>query len=169
MKDNIEDRLRYKGTQLVGLLPNFGTTIDNVCGTYVQFHNSKDKSQRVKLLRELRIAAKECQKHCMSVIEFLGGNVFEGATPSINTELTKRVRAKAGDQLYTAYQTLALLGKNLVGINTSMRAVQANTKTEEEKAYEVIQLLFQMHIVAADIAEISQITDPEPSKLILTN
>jgi hypothetical protein len=169
MKDNIEDRLRYKGTQLVGVMPDLGNSIDNVCLTYTLFHNSNDRTQRAKLLRELHVAADECQKNCKTVIEFLGGNLFEGALPNVNKELSKRVRERAGDDLYGAYNTLTLLGKNLVGIHTGVRAIQPIVLTDQQKAYERIQLLFQMHIVCADITELSLITDPNPPKLIITH
>lgn len=169
MKDNIEDRLRYKSTQLTGVMPNLGESIDTLCSTYASFHNSDEKTKRVQLLRDLRNASVDCQKKCKLVIEMLGGSLFEGALPSMDPELAKRVKERAGDELCTAYQTLALLGKNFVGIYTGARAFQPIAKNEQETTQERIQLLFQMHVVAGDIAELSLITSPEPRKFLITN
>jgi len=175
MKDNVDDRMRYKGTQLTGVMPDVGNALDNVAMTYTQFFNSADKVDRIRLLGLLRLAAIDCQQKCKALIEFFGGNVFSGPLPSINKELEARVQysvkyAQPGldlgenNYLHGAFLALTQLAKYFVGITPMLVAPQ---KSREEKALEVIQYLFQMHNVCNDIAELCLITTAEPEKKLV--
>jgi hypothetical protein len=176
MKDNIDDRLRYKGTQLTGVMPDVGNALDNITFTYTQFLNSADKVERLKLLGNLRLAAIDCQNKCKALIEFFGGNVFAGPLPSINKGLADRVQysikyAQPGldvgkdNYLHGALLSLTQLAKYFVGIAPKLVAPQEITR--EEKAFEVVQYLFNMHNVCDDIAELCLITQAEPEKKLV--
>lgn len=175
MKDNVDDRMRYKGTQLTGVMPDVGNALDNVAMTYTQFFNSADKVDRIRLLGLLRLAAIDCQQKCKALIEFFGGNVFGGPLPGVNKELDARIQysikyAQPGldlgenTYLHGAFLALTQLAKYFVGITPTL---VAPTKSREEKALEVIQYLFQMHNVCDDIAELCLITKAEPEKKLV--
>jgi hypothetical protein len=172
MKDNVDDRMRYQGTQLTGVMPQLGMSMDNLCNTYVQFFNSTDKVERIRLLNSLRLAALDAQVKAKQLIEFFGGNVFEGPLPTVDKQLDKRVQyaikysqpgLDVGESMYLhgAYLQLTQLGKRFVGIKPTPFLTQ---KGKEELALEVIQYLFQMHNVCNDIAELCLITKAEPDK-----
>lgn len=175
MKDNIDDRLRYKGTQLTGVMPDVGMALDNVASTYVTFFNSADRTERIKLLGSLRLAAIDCQQKCGALIQFMGGNVFEGPLPGVNKALDARVQysikyAQPGldlgesSYLHGAYLALTQVAKYFVGITPTLVSTQ---KTPQEKSLEVIQYLFQMHNVCNDLAELCLITKAEPEKKLV--
>jgi hypothetical protein len=172
MKDNIDDRLRYKGTQLTGAMPNLGMALDNLCHTYAAFFNSHDKAERIKLLNDMRLCAIDARNKAKILIEVFGGQVFEGALPGVNKALDQRVQhairySRPGldvgkDQyLHGAYLQLTQLGKLFVGIApTPFMAEKPKEKLKEE----MVQYLFQIHNVCNDIAELTLITNVEPEK-----
>lgn len=163
MKDNIDDRMRYKGTQLTGVMPDVGFALDNVANTYVQFFNSFDKVERQKLLGNLRLAAVDCANKSKTLIEFFGGQVLHDPLPAISLDLSGRVRKSIDGNLHGAYLNLTQLAKRFVGIHANP-FVQPIQKPKEEMAQDLVQFLFQIHIVSNDIAELCLITTSEPEK-----
>jgi len=163
MKDNIDDRLRYKGTQLTGVMPVVGGALDNVANTYVQFFNSFDKVERQKLLGNLHLAAVDCANKSKALIEFFGGQVLHDPLPAISLDLSTRVRKSIDGNLHGAYLNLTQLAKRFVGIHANP-FVQPEKKHPQEMAQELVQFLFQIFIVSNDIAELALITSAEPEK-----
>lgn len=175
MKDKIDDRLRYKGTQLTGPMPNLGAALDNVCMTYAQFFNSQDKVERLKLLGNMRLASIDAAAKAKILIEMFEGQVWEGPLPGINRDLNKRVQYSmrysqpgldVGEShyLHGAYLQLTQLGKLFVGINTNLSPLQ---KSPDQIKQEVTQYLFQIFIVCNDITELCLITNAEPEKRLI--
>jgi hypothetical protein len=163
MKDNIDDRMRYKGTQLTGVMPDVGGALDNLANTYVQFFNSFDKVERLKLLGNLRLAAIDCAYKTKTLIEFFGGEVLENPLPSISLDLSRRVEKSIDGNLHGAYLNLTQLAKRFVGIHANP-FVQPEKKHPQEMAQDLVQFLFQIYIVSNHIAELSIITSAEPEK-----
>ena len=167
MKDNIDERLRYKGTQLTGVMPDMGGALDNLANTYVQFFNSFDKVERMKLLGNLRLAAIDCSQKSKTLIEFFGGHVLHDPLPAISLDLSNRVQKSMDGNLHGAYLNLTQLAKRFVGIHANP-FVQPAQKPKEEMALELVQFLFQIHIVSNDIAELALITSAEPEKGLIS-
>jgi hypothetical protein len=163
MKDNVEDRLRIKA------MPDLGKSLDVVDNTYKEFKDSKDRTLRAKLLKDLFRASIDCQSDCKTLIELFGGTVFEDPLPGINKELAKRVRKSTANDLHNCFNTLTILCKNFVGISTTTRALQPVQKTQEQLAQERVQLLFQMFITLGDLAELTTLTTAEPEKDLIAH
>ena len=172
MKDNIDDRLRIKNGQLTGPMPNLGGALDNLCNTYVQFFNSHDKVERIKLLHSMRLASIDAAAKTKILIEAFEGQVWEGPLPGVDKALNKRVQyamkysqpgLDVGEDRYLhgAYLQLTQLAKLFVGITPYLPTGQ---KTKEQIQQEVTQYLFQIFIVCNDIQELCLITNAEPEK-----
>lgn len=172
MKDSVDDRLRYKGTQLTGAMPNLGFALDYICLTYCQFFNSQDKVERLKLLGSMRLAAIDGAAKAKTLIEVFEGTVYEGSLPSIDKGLARRVQYAmkysqpgfdVGEDKYLhgAYLQLTQLGKLFVGIHGTLTPTQ---KTQEQIKAEITQYLFQIFVVCNDIAELTLLTNAEPEK-----
>jgi hypothetical protein len=163
MKDNVEDRLRVK------VMPDLGKAIDTVDNTYKEFRNSQDKTKRTQLLKLLSKAAADARLDAKALLEMFGAQVFEGPMPGINKDLAKAIRKSTGDDIDTCYRTLTIICKNFVGVLTTQRALYPVEKTDAQKLEERIQLLFQMLITLDNLAELAQITDPEPQRQLVIN
>lgn len=149
MKDNIDDRMRIK------VMPDLGMTLDNLCNTYTAFFNSHDKAERIKLLNDMRNAAIDCERKSKVLLEMFGGHVIEGPLPAINLDLSRRVQNSINSSLHGAYLNLTQLGKQFIW---------PSNKSGLDLAMEKVQILFQIHTVAVDIADLCLITSAEPEK-----
>lgn len=172
MKDNIDDRLRMKGMQLTGAMPNLGVSLDNLCNTYVQFFNSSDKTERIKLLGSLRLAGADCQNKAKILIHIFDGDVLEGPLPDINAGLHQRVQyavkysqpgLDVGENKYIhgAYLQLTQLAKRAVGI---VPTLNPTPKEKEQLKKEMCQYLFEIFSICKDIQELSLLTSAEPER-----
>jgi hypothetical protein len=172
VKDHIDDRLRMKGMQLTGAMPNLGVALDNLCNTYVQFFNSNDKTERIKLLGSLRLAAIDCQNKAKILIEMFDGTVFEGPLPGVNAALHQRVQYAVkysqpgldvgqNNYIHGAYLQLTQLAKGAVGIKP---VLNPTPKEKDELKKEVCQYMFEVLTICKDIQELCLITSAEPEK-----
>lgn len=134
------------------VIPSVGQALDRIGLIYMQFLNSHNKAERVTLLSDLHKASIDAQRLSKQVIELFGQKVIDGPMPSVNPRFALRVGEAIGGSLHGAVLNLDQLYRNFV--------MPATSEQNDKK----IQLLYQMHIVCKDLAELALITSAEPEK-----
>lgn len=152
MKDNVDERLRIK------TMPDVGKALDDIGNTYTRFMNSESKSERIGLLNDLRNASIDCERKSLALIEAFGGQVFDNPLPAINKNISASVNRSINGSLHGAYLNLSQIAKKFV---------YPSKAPPQQLLEEKIQLLFQMHVICKDVADLCLLTDAEPEKKLI--
>jgi len=130
------------------LLPMLGKHFDNIGQSYQQFLCADKKSDRIKMLWNIRLSAIDIYSRSKTLLEALTGRLITPA-PMINPAYTAAVQQSHKGNIHMQILNLDQLYKRFIF---------------DKDPQEQIQYLYQIHKLSAEIADTALSTNAEPDK-----